>query len=304
MLDFNKVKEDVKGKWPGIMSTFGIDVGDGKHRPCPMCRGGKDRFRWIDKGGTGSWYCSKCSPNAGDGWSLLQRVLGIDFKEACLEVGKIIGTVKASPCQKEKTISPDVFRKMYLKSIQAIKGGEVSRYLYYRGLTKIPKTLRYSTECWEPETKKNQKAMLAIFHSSEGEAITIHRTYLDKHANKLKIESPKKIMPPLKKMAGGACRLYKYEEGVIGIAEGIETAIAVHNHLNIPCWASLTATLMEKWEPPKEARRIRIFADNDRNFTGQKVAYCLANKIALLPNREVEVFIPDKIGTDFLDQWI
>ena len=48
-----------------------------KHGPCPVC-GGKDRFRFDDKGGTGSFYCSQCGP--GDGIELVKRLHGLEFK--------------------------------------------------------------------------------------------------------------------------------------------------------------------------------------------------------------------------------
>jgi putative DNA primase/helicase len=43
-----------------------------------MC-GGKDRFRFDDKEGHGTWICTHCG--AGDGFSLLMKVMGIDFKK-------------------------------------------------------------------------------------------------------------------------------------------------------------------------------------------------------------------------------
>ena len=43
-----------------------------RHGPCPVC-GGKDRFRFDDKGGRGTWICSTCG--AGDGIELVKRLL-------------------------------------------------------------------------------------------------------------------------------------------------------------------------------------------------------------------------------------
>jgi len=303
MVDFNTIKQDAIGKWPGIYLSFGIDVGDGRPTGCPICGPGNNnhRFRMDNKNGTGSWICTQCG--AGDGWKLIQKVLNIDFKTAIEEVSKIIGTVKPTDYQKEATISPEILRQMFIDSKPVVKGDEVNRYLYYRGLTSMPSVLRYSEKCWEPETRKEHHAMLAIFHSSEGKAITIHRTYLSEHAGKLKIGSPRKIMPSLEKMTGGACRLYEWEEGPLGIAEGIETAIAVHNYTKTPCWSALTATLLESWIPPKTIKEVQIYGDNDLNYTGQKAAYILANRLALQSDIKVTVFIPDQPGTDWLDVW-
>ena len=302
MVEFAQVREEAIGKWPGIFSSFGIEVGTGKHQSCPSC-GGKDRFRCDNVDGRGTYICNQCG--AGDGFELLQKVLKIDYKEAYDQVAKVIGTVEASPHQPEKPVSPDVLREIFKNSVPVKLGDMVNRYLYYRGIdrNKIPNTLRYSEKVWEPETKQEQRAMLAVFTSSEGKAITMHRTYLNEHASKLNIESPKKILPPLEKMSGGAVRLYEHNEGILGIAEGIETAVAIHNHKNIPVWAALSAVLMEAWEPPKNAGIIRVFSDNDENFTGQKAAYNLANRLAVKENRRVEVYVPEKVGEDFLDEY-
>jgi putative DNA primase/helicase len=45
-----------------------------------------------------------------------------------------------------------------------------------------------------------------------------------------------------------------------------------------------------------------IFGDNDKSFTGQSAAYQLANKLTVLRKMEVEVLIPDGVGTDWLDE--
>lgn len=61
-----------------------------KHCPCPTC-GGKDRFRFDDIGGHGSWFCNQCTPQAGDGFRLVQNVRGCDFPEAVQLVAGVLG---------------------------------------------------------------------------------------------------------------------------------------------------------------------------------------------------------------------
>ena len=106
-MDFTQVKSDSLGKWPGIYTQFGIDVGDGKHRACPFC-GGKDRFRFDDKGGRGTAICGQCG--AGDGFYWIQKILNIDFKMACEEVAKIVGTITPSKYQPEKGLAQSGIR--------------------------------------------------------------------------------------------------------------------------------------------------------------------------------------------------
>ena len=63
------VREAAHGRWPSILSALGLDERalSGRHGPCPMC-GGKDRFRFDDKEGRGTYFCSGCG--AGDGVQL------------------------------------------------------------------------------------------------------------------------------------------------------------------------------------------------------------------------------------------
>jgi len=226
------------------------------------------------------------------------KVLNIGFREACEEVAKVVGTVDKVKVNPEVKASPERLREVFVAS-QSIKAGDpVFKYLRNRGLTKLPETLRYG-KCWEYETKQEQDTMLAVFSLADGEAVTMHRTFI-KDGKKLDIEAPKKTMPPLKKMTGGAIRLYPQKDEMLGVAEGIETAIACHERFDMPVWAVTSATLMESFEPPPWAKIVEIFTDNDLNYTGQKVGYVLANRLALA-GLVVKVTVAATTGGDFLD---
>lgn len=84
--------EQAQGRWPQILSLLGICVPTNpkQHGPCPAC-GGKDRFRFDDKDGRGTWFCNVCMPHAGDGLALVQRVRGGTFPETMELVGGVLG---------------------------------------------------------------------------------------------------------------------------------------------------------------------------------------------------------------------
>jgi len=300
-IDFDQVRAESFGKWPSIYHHFGVDVGTGRHKPCPVC-GGKDRFRFDDKRGFGEYFCGGCG--AGDGFGLLTKVMGIEYKEVMSEVSRVIGKFPECEHPKEKPVSKDLMRQIFRESQPVKQGDVVHRYLKNRGLSSMPRALRASTMCWESETKKPRCAMIGTFHDVDGKAITVQRVYLTKDGRKLDIKSPKKILPTIKPMNGGACRLYTVPDGVLGIAEGIGTAIACKELFNIPVWASLSATLMEQFEPPAGITKVRVFADNDANYAGQKAAYSLANRLIVVKKIDAEVFVPVACGDDFLDQLI
>lgn len=295
------IKNRTCGYWMSIYQSLGISVGDGRHTGCPICGSGNNnhRFRMDDKDGAGTWICSQCG--AGDGFSLIMKVLTVDFKGAVEAVENIIGTCKKQPINNGLQYNPERLRALYKNSKPLTGNCLGSDYLKSRGLSTFPATLRYIRECYEPSTKEKLPAILATFSAPDGEAITLHRTYLSLTGNKADIENPKLTMTPKKEMKGGAVRLFPATD-TIGVSEGLETAIACHESLNgWPVWATLSTSLMVAFEPPAGIKTVIIFSDNDKNYAGQKAAYTLANKL-VLKNFTVDVQVPETPGNDFLDE--
>ena len=85
----------------------------------------------------------------------------------------------------------------------------------------------------------------------------------------------------------------------MGIAEGIETALAASILFGMPVWAALNANRLAAWEPPAEAREVVIFADNDESFTGQLAAFDLEARIAAKVRTTIET--PVDTGSDWND---
>ena len=75
----NEITTQAVGKWQSIFNSLGIEVGNGKHCPCPVC-GGKDRFRFDNKNGRGTYICNQCG--SGDGLNLIKNYYHCDAKEA------------------------------------------------------------------------------------------------------------------------------------------------------------------------------------------------------------------------------
>ena len=81
-----------RGHWPRILPALGLKVVKNRHMPCPVC-GGKDRFRFDDQEGRGTWYCNQCG--AGDGMDLVKKALSIDLTEAAARVNDLTGNLPA-----------------------------------------------------------------------------------------------------------------------------------------------------------------------------------------------------------------
>ena len=296
-MDIDKIKEASKGRWYGIYEHFGIDVGNGKHGPCPSC-GGKDRFRCDNKGDMGEYFCGQCG--AGDGISLVQKVTGLQFIELMKIIGEIVGEVDPDPKTTRKEKDPRIALNKVWKESNTLKTTDpVISYLRSRKINLIPENIRFNPSCYEPDTKSNLPAMIARVQNKSGKPVSIHRTYFGE-TGKADIDKPKKLMPGTEPLSGSAIRLFipdgkMFEKDILGVAEGIETACAAAQLFRVATWATISTSVMVGFKPPPEYRKIKIFSDNDDNFAGQKAAHILANKL-YLDDLVVDVEIPTERG--------
>lgn len=298
------------GRWHEILERFGIDRSflRNRHGPCPVCDEGTDRFRFDNKEGRGTFYCSVCG--AGDGWKLLQLYTGWDSKRCAEEVEAVEGSLKqkrryAMADKPDFKKREDRLRKVYQESVPVTQGDPVTKYLVNRGLTFIPTMLRFhpKMEYFQDGEKIGEfPAMLARVTDQNSKPATYHVTYLTDDGQKAQVDSVRKILPPIMESINGCSVKLFSPAGHIGIAEGIETAIAAHEMSGLPVWSTLNATLMGSILFPPDVKRVTIFADRDTKFGGQYAAFALAHKLATGKDRiRVTVKMPSANGADFLD---
>jgi len=106
-------------------------------------------------------------------------------------------------------------------------------------------------------------------------------------------------------LTGGAVRLCP-SESVLGIAEGIETALAVRQATGMAVWAALSCTLLERFEPPTGTQHVAIWGDLDRKGVGDDSARKLAERlseqgIAASLHMPPASLLGDGKGIDWLD---
>lgn len=298
--------ETYRGRWREIL--IGLGVPDkmlvNRHGPCPAC-GGKDRFRFDDRDGHGTYFCSHCG--AGDGPKLAMLVTGMDFREVADRIrraagGEIIANGRlpgrASVVEREETSDQKRRRmnQLWGRALPVKAADPAGIYLASR-LGRMPTGtgLRFQPECRYPGGEA-WGAMLAVFIGPDGVPSGLHRTYLTADGRKAPLVSPRLSLGPL--VNGGAVRLAP-SAPVLGIAEGIETALAASRLFDVPCWAALNAGRLAAWEPPAGVDEIVIFADNDENFTGQLAAFDLEARMKA--NISVRIETPIDEGTDWND---
>jgi phage/plasmid primase-like uncharacterized protein len=122
--------------------------------------------------------------------------------------------------------------------------------------------------------------------------LTYHVTYL--HGGKKVAHDPARKILPGPSTVGASVPLYSAGP-VLGVAEGIETAIAAKMLTGIPTWAALNAGNMAKWNCPPGVEHVVIFGDNDENYAGQAAAYTLAHRLKC-SGLIVEIRFPEIVG--------
>jgi putative DNA primase/helicase len=300
--------------WPTVLAQLGIPETAlrNKHGPCPAC-GGKDRFRFDNKRGRGDWICNQWG--AGDGFRLLEHVFGWPFSEArrrVIEVGGLESPV-GSPCSDIKTrvlVTPEPIPVAHpTERVTRLRRGRCAvancedavTYLASRGLWPLPEgctlSAHPSVEYFDGAQRIGRfGALVADVVDLEGELVSAHVTYLQ-GGRKLTGHEPRKLLSGVTGRTACAVRLMPAGE-VLGIAEGIETALSASVIDRLPVWSALNTSLLSRFEPPPGVIRLRIYADRDE--AGLTAALRLTER--LQGRMQFDVRIPKAPAKDFNDE--
>jgi putative DNA primase/helicase len=262
-----------------------------------MC-GGKTRFRFDDLEGRGTYYCNRCG--AGSGLQLVMKFRSWDFRTTACEIDRIIGADAPKPQPDPRKRATCERRRRRIERIinGAIDPDVADAYLTRRGLSVTSLVLLGHPACEYYDDDGSLvgqfPAVIAPIMNAAGTLQSIERIY---DAN---LDPRKKIMPPVDTITGAAIRLF-HPADELGIAEGVETALAAFELFHVPVWSVLCADGMKHFEPPATVQRLIVFADNDRSFVGQARAFTLAERLHKTnPAISVEVRCPPRAG-DWLD---
>jgi phage/plasmid primase-like uncharacterized protein len=314
-LSTQDVKQAASGNWLKILEEIAPSLKSaiakcGDHVPCPVY-GGKDGFRLFnDAPLTGGSFSNK-DGGMSDGFATLMFVTGLPFPTVKTLVAKELGLsnkkvvyIKPKACKAIEPVSTEYsveeIRKRQSKlngfwkqSNRIHAGDRVNQYLSSRGIKRdwlhhFP-SVRFHPNAWFKNAKGEQDSAPAValmFSSKDGVPCNIHKTFLDKNGvGKANLEKSKIQMRPTQRMTGGAVRIGDTDSivrnnGVLHVSEGFENACSVIDHFNQPCWATLSASLLQGFVPPKEVKKLIVWADNDAVGKGtENVGFLAAKKL-------------------------
>lgn len=290
-----QARELSENRWESILSALGgsnlgpaIQKNAKGHVPCPV-HGGTDGFRLRkDWHKCGRAICNTCG-SFSDGFALLAWVNKWSLSDTARQVMRhLTGDSKIPSLQARLNVVTTIPKKVGNELDDVTKKSSLNRvwtssvpldhrwaeparlYFARRGITdflNIP-SVRFHPELAYFDGEKisgYMPGLVCMFESVDEQPITLQRHFLDMHGNKAAVESPKKMMgiPSNKNPHGGAVRL-KPAGRILGVAEGLETALAAAEGSGLPVWATVNAIFMESFVPPPGVEQLVVFSDKDR----------------------------------------
>jgi putative DNA primase/helicase len=322
-----EIKELAKGRWATIFEELAPELHEAmanapRHVACPV-HGGTDGFRLFEHyDDTGRGVCNTCGPQK-SGIDMLMWVKGWDLKTTISHIANFLREDEVNPHPEpvfkrefRPRVDPKVaearLRQVWSESVP-IAGTPAETYLVKRGIWRenLSDCLRYHPDMVyvDNKTKKGvakYPCLIAPVRNIEGQIVTLHRIYLTPEGDKAPVDEVKKMMSPRMQVTGSAIRLFPADSEVLGVAEGIETALAAHAISRMPVWSCVSAGLMEKVKIPNHVKQLVVWADLDKSRRGEAAAQALAKRFEGT-DVAVEICLPfaklgenDK-GIDWLD---
>lgn len=305
-----KTVEAIKGQEEKVLHQYGLSVTGNRHIDCPICEKRK-KFRINSHNGQVRYICVCGSGSVID---LIMEIKGLDYKTACKQVDQIIGNEYRPTATTEK---PKLEKKALtfnrFQSLHRVKDTPIETYLNSRGIYELPElSVKYANAEWDGKYQRSFGCMYAVATNDNMDIGYSHKTYLengkkaDVEVNK-KLETMNKLNEPCptchtNHAASVAIRMFPHDK-VLGISEGIESALSAKQLYRVPTWAVLNTAIMKVFKAPLGVTELVIYADNDRNGAGLAAAFECAHKNLLSKNdvETVTIQYPEKTGTDFND---
>ena len=179
---------------------------------------------------------------------------------------------------------------------RGIRGTMAADYLASRGIVTHSAQLRFHprVQLGPKASATFHPALLSAVRDDDG-LVAVHRTFLDyRTRRKAGFDNPKRLLG----LPGrGAVRLGQPGR-VLGLAEGVETALAATILHKIPVWAVLGNERFGMIQLPDHVEQVMLLADND---AGGKRAVALAQHGLQRDGRDLQTVWPPVRHNDWAD---
>ena len=290
-----------------ILATLG-------HAPEVIEPGRFHRFPTSDRRGDSAGWCKLFADLRGgvfgcyragisETWSAIDRAALSREQRATLARQVMTATAEREAQQRELWAkAAERIARLWAECVPLVPGDPVTLYLKRRGfggVWPLPACLRLhrGLSYWHEGEKLGVfPAMVAPVIAPDGRMVALHRTHLTADGRKAEVPSVKKLTATAGPLAGACIPLHKPQRGAIGIAEGIETALACWCASTVPTVAAYCASNLAAWRWPTGVQRLVIFADADK--AGREAAESLRAR-AFAARLRAEVLTPTDDGADW-----
>lgn len=175
----------------------------------------------------------------------------------------------------------------------AVDGTPVDRYLTNRYVAGRSEEVRFCAKVKRPNFGGRYPAMLAAIRRLDGALCAVQRTFITECGHKADV---KPVRLNTGALADGAVQLAPPGR-VLGLAEGVETALSATKLFNVPVWAAC-GLRFDKICLPGCVASVVIFADHDE--PGLEHAYASKRRFEQL-GYSVSLRFPEPSGADWND---
>ena len=238
-------------------------------------------------------------------WSAAERATLTQQQRRDLARQVLLATTERQARQRQQWAdNAQRIAQVWAQCVPLVPGDPVTLHLKRRGfggVWPLPDVLRLhrALPYWHGTEKLGTfPAMVAPVVTRDGRTVALHRTYLTRDGRKADVPAVKKLSGAAGPLTGACIPLHGPARGCIGIAEGIETAMAGWRASGVPTVAAYCAGNLAAWQWPAGVQRLVIFADAD--MAGRKAAAELQAR-ALAARLQCEVLTPSTEGADWAD---
>ena len=330
-----KITIDNNGGWTSVFCRYhalsdALDKAGANNNtqvPCPFTGSGKTKFRFITKDNAYQVNGAAYHEDRGfmDGFDIIAELEGKTLTDTLRIIEQMLGgRTEVTPAMKKKYQQQvEVQKELEAKELEKrnialqnvakkctpiTENVGVVQYLQKRGLkgdfSLLPQCLYAHGMLMHIDEEMERTfwpALVASVTNEDYETVTLHRHYVTKDGLKAPVDMAKKMMTPnVTNMSGGSIKLdapaYIQGKGLLGICEGLETALAVREATGMPMWSGIDANKMKNMKIPDDVTTIFIWGDHDRSSTGINVSQELKERLEKdVPGRTVKILLPDAL---------